>query len=115
MLATSAAYAVGEARRWPVGLERRPLQARAFYGTIAAATLLGAAANVASVNAMQALVWVAVINGIVAVPMMALVMLMAADKRILGQFTVSRAWRVLGWVATGVMAVVTVGYLASVI
>jgi NRAMP (natural resistance-associated macrophage protein)-like metal ion transporter len=115
VLATSAAYAVGEARRWPVGLARRPLQARAFYGTIAAATLLGAAANAASVNAMQALVWVAVINGIVAVPVMALLMLMAADLRILGPFTVSRAWRVLGWIATGVMAIVTIGYLASAI
>jgi Mn2+/Fe2+ NRAMP family transporter len=115
VLATSAAYALGEARRWPVGLARRPLQARAFYGTIAAATLLGAVANVASVNAMQALVWVAVINGIVAVPVMALLMLMAADARILGPFTVSPTWRALGWVATGVMALVTVGYLTSAI
>jgi Mn2+/Fe2+ NRAMP family transporter len=113
VLATSAAYAVGEARRWPVGLARQPLQARAFYATIAAATLLGALANVASVNAMQSLVWVAVINGIVAVPVMALLMLMAADPRILGRFTVSRIWQVLGWVATGVMAVVTVAFLSS--
>ena len=115
VLATSAAYAMGEARRWPVGLARRPLQAQAFYGTIAAATLLGAVANVASVNAMQALVWVAVINGMVAVPVMALLMLMATDARILGPFTVSRTWRALGWVATGVMALVTVGYLTSAI
>lgn len=115
VLATSAAYAVGEAWRWPVGLARKPLQARAFYGTIAAATLLGAGANVASVNAMQSLVWVAVINGIVAVPVMALLMLMAADPRILGPFTVSRTWQVLGWIATGVMAVVTVAFLASAI
>ena len=71
-------------------------QARAFYGTIAAATLLGALANLASVNAMQSLVWVAVINGMVAVPVMALLMLMAADPRILGRFTVSRIWQVLG-------------------
>lgn len=115
VLATSAAYAVGEARRWPVGLARKPLQARAFYGTIAAATLIGALANVASVNAMQSLIWVAVINGMVAVPVMALLMLMAADSRILGRFTVSRIWQVLGWVATGMMAVVTVGYLWSAI
>jgi Mn2+/Fe2+ NRAMP family transporter len=115
VLATSAAYALGEARRWPVGLARRPLQARAFYATIAAATLLGAGANLVSVNAMQALVWVAVLNGVVAVPVMALLMLMAADTRILGPFTVSGPWRALGWVATGVMALVTVGYLASAI
>jgi Mn2+/Fe2+ NRAMP family transporter len=115
VLAASAAFAVGEARRWPVGLARRPRQARAFYTTIAAATLLGALANVAAVNAMRALVWVAVINGIVAVPVMALLMLMACNKRILGPFTVSRLWQTLGWIATGVMAVVTLGYLASAI
>jgi len=115
VLATSAAYAIGEARRWPVGLARRPNQARAFYGTIAAATLLGAVANIASVNPMQALVWVAVINGVAAVPVMALLMLMARNTRILGPFTVSRTWQTLGWVATGVMAVVTLGYLASAI
>jgi Mn2+/Fe2+ NRAMP family transporter len=64
---------------------------------------------------MQSLGWVAVINGIVAVPVMALLMLMARDPRILGPFTVSRIWQVLGWVATGVMAIVTVEYLASAI
>ena len=62
---------------------------------------------------MQALVWVAVLNGVVALPVMTLLMLMAADARILGRFTVSGPWRALGWVATGVMALVTAGYLAS--
>ncbi len=67
VLAGSAAYAVGESRQWPVGLGRRPLHAKAFYSTIALATLLGALANVLHVNPVKALVWAAVINGIVAV------------------------------------------------
>ena len=115
VLASSAAYAIGEARRWPVGLSRPPRQARAFYATIAAATLLGAAGNVASISPMRALVWVAVINGIVAVPVMVLLMRMAGSPRILGPFAVSGAWRALGWIATAVMAAATAGYFASLI
>src|SRR5471032_2804300 len=57
VLAGSAAYALGEARRWPVGLSRRPLQAKAFYGAIAMATLIGAVANVFALNPVKALVW----------------------------------------------------------
>jgi Mn2+/Fe2+ NRAMP family transporter len=115
VLATSAAYAIGEARGWPVGLARRPHQARAFYGTIAAATLLGAMANVASINPMQALVWVAVLNGVVAVPVMVLLMLMAANARILGSFRISGPWLVLGWVATAVMTFAAAACLATAI
>jgi NRAMP (natural resistance-associated macrophage protein)-like metal ion transporter len=113
VLAASAAYALGEARRWPVGLARNPMHARAFYGTIAAATLGGALANLASVNAMHALVWAAVLNGVVAVPVMTLLMRMAADERILGRFTASRGWLTLGWTATAVMAIVAIGYIVS--
>ena len=113
VLATSAAYALGEARRWPVGLARKPLQARAFYATIAIATALGACANVASLSPIKALVWAAVINGIVAVPVMALLMRMAANRKVMGTFVVSGLWLALGWLATVVMAVAGIGWAIS--
>lgn len=115
VLAGSAAYALGEARRWPVGLTRKPLQAKAFYGTITTATLVGALANFAAIRPMKALVWAAVINGIVAVPVMGLLMRMAADRRIMGQFTVSRSWLALGWFATAIMAIAGTGWAVSAI
>jgi NRAMP (natural resistance-associated macrophage protein)-like metal ion transporter len=113
VLAGSAAYALGEARRWPVGLSREPLQARAFYATIAAATLLGAALNIASVSPMKALVWAAVINGIVASPVMALLVLISANSKVMGRFTVSTWGLSLGWLATAVMVVATAAWAIS--
>jgi NRAMP (natural resistance-associated macrophage protein)-like metal ion transporter len=104
VLAGSAAYALGEARKWPVGLARQPLQAKAFYATIALATFLGAGANLVALSPVKALIWAAVINGIVAVPVMALLMLMSARQDIMGQFRISTAARTVGWVATIVMA-----------
>jgi NRAMP (natural resistance-associated macrophage protein)-like metal ion transporter len=105
VLAGSAAYALGEARRWPVGLERRPLEARAFYGAIVVATFLGASLTATtSINAVTALVWVAVINAFVAVPVMGLLTAMTRNARIMGPFVVSRYWSVLGWLTTGLMA-----------
>jgi Mn2+/Fe2+ NRAMP family transporter len=113
VLASSAAYALGEAWRWPIGLDRKPMQARAFYAAISAATLLGALTNWTSIKPMRALVWVAVINGVVAVPVMTLVMLMAMNPRILGAFRVTGTWLALGWTATGVMAVASAALLIS--
>jgi len=100
VLAGSAAYALGESRRWPVGLARKPLHAKAFYGAIVVATFLGAAANIVSLSPVTALVWAAVLNAIVAVPVMALLMMMAVDRRVMGTFRISGLWRVLGWLAT---------------
>jgi NRAMP (natural resistance-associated macrophage protein)-like metal ion transporter len=113
VLAGSAAYALGEARRWPVGLTRKPRQAKAFYATIAAATLLGAVANVLQLNPMKALVWAAVINGIVSVPIMVLLMRMAVNPSIMGKFRISSAGSALGWTATAVMAAAGVGWLIA--
>jgi NRAMP (natural resistance-associated macrophage protein)-like metal ion transporter len=103
VLAGSAAYALGEARRWPVGLSRQPLQAKAFYVAIAGATVLGAAANVLEINPVTALVWSAVINGIVAVPVMVLLMLMATREDIMGEFRLSTRLSAVGWAATVIM------------
>ena len=115
VLACSAAYAVGEARLWPVGLARKPLEAKAFYFTIALATALGAAANAAAINPMKALLWAAVINGIVAVPVMVLVVRLATNRKVMDRFVVAGPWRLLGWIATAVMAVATISWLVSIV
>jgi Mn2+/Fe2+ NRAMP family transporter len=113
VLAGSAAYALGEARRWPVGLARHLLQAKAFYTAIAMATILGAAMHLLAINPLKALVWSAVINGVVAVPVMALLMLMSARRDIMGAFVIERGWFIVGWVATGIMFVASVAMLMS--
>ncbi|MGH8220292.1 MAG: NRAMP family divalent metal transporter [Steroidobacteraceae bacterium] len=113
VLAGSAAYALGEARRWPVGLARRPLQARAFYSAIAAAVVLGILANAFKLNPMQALVWVAVLNGLVAAPVMALLMLMSSNPKVMGSFQIGPALKVLGWIATAVMLVAALVLIVS--
>jgi NRAMP (natural resistance-associated macrophage protein)-like metal ion transporter len=115
VLAGSAAYALGEARGWPVGLSKQPLEAKAFYATIAVATLLGAAGNFFELNPVKALVWSAVINGVVAVPVMALLMLISSNRRIMGGFAITRLWWFIGWAATAVMAAATVGFVVSMI
>ena len=115
VLAGSAAYALGEARRWPVGLARKPLQAKGFYAAITLATLAGALANVSGINSMQALLGAAVINGIVAVPVMALLVRMAASRKVMDRFVVRGTWLLLGWIATAVMAFATLVWLWSVV
>jgi Mn2+/Fe2+ NRAMP family transporter len=113
VLAGSAAYALGEARKWPVGLARQPMEAKAFYGTIALATMIGGAINFSPINPIKALFWSAVINGIVAVPVMAITMLIAANPKIMGRFII-RGWlRTIGWAATAVMAAAAVGMIAT--
>ena len=104
VLAGSAAYAIGEARRWPVGLARQPLEAKAFYATLSAAVVIGGGLNFIGVNPMRALYWSAVLNCVVAIPALALMVLMAGNRRIMGEFTVSAALRTVGWLAVGLMA-----------
>ena len=103
VLAGSAAYAVGEARRWPVGFGRRILEARAFYGTVALATLVGMVISLGAVDPIRALYWSAVVNGVIAVPVMAVMMLAAARRDIMGAFAVRGTLRWLGWTATACM------------
>ncbi len=104
VLAGSAAYAVGEARRWPVGLDRKPRRAKAFYGTIVAATAIGALMNFTPIDPIRALIVAAMINGIVSVPVMAVMMLVATRRSVMGVFTVVGPLLWLGWLATAVMA-----------
>jgi NRAMP (natural resistance-associated macrophage protein)-like metal ion transporter len=113
VLAGSAAYAVGEALRWPVGLAKRPGRAPAFYVTIAAATLIGALLNFSPLDPIKALFWSAVINGVAAVPIMVMIMLMASRKPVMGQFTLRPALASLGWLATAAMAIAAIGMFAT--
>ena len=105
VLAGSAAYAVGEALRWPTGLDRKPGQAKAFYATIVIATLIGVGLNFSPINPIRALYWSAVINGVVAVPIMVMMMLMAGQSRVMGQRTISGKLFAFGWLSTAVMTV----------
>ena len=112
VLAGSAAYAVGEAFRWPTGLARAPREAKAFYGTIAAATLAGVVLNFSPIDPIQALYWSAVVNGVVAVPIMAVMMLMASNPKVMGQFTIELPLKAFGWLSTAVMALAAAGMIA---
>ena len=109
VLAGSAAYAVAESFKWHIGLGRPPLEAQGFYLILIIATLLGVALNFTSIDPIKALFWSAVINGVIAVPIMAVMMLLAARPDVMGQFVVSTRLRILGWIATGVMALAVLG------
>ena len=105
VLAGSCAYALGEALDWPTGLDRQPLDARAFYGTIIVATLIGIVINFVGLDPVKALFWAAVINGVVSVPLMIVIMIMAMAPKVMGQFTLSRTLCTMGWLCTAVMTV----------
>jgi NRAMP (natural resistance-associated macrophage protein)-like metal ion transporter len=109
VLAGSAAYAVAESFKWHIGLGRPPLEAQGFYLILIIATLLGVALNFTSIDPIKALFWSAVINGVIAVTIMAVMMLLAARPDVMGQFVVSTRLRILGWIATGVMALAVLG------
>jgi NRAMP (natural resistance-associated macrophage protein)-like metal ion transporter len=104
VLAGSAAYAVGEALRWPVGLSREPLEAKSFYGTLAAATVLGAALNLTGVDPIRALFWSAVVNGVVAAPLLALTVLVASSRDSMGDFAIGPTLRAAGWGTVALLA-----------
>jgi len=112
VLAGSAAYAVSEAFRWTEGLDRRPREAKAFYGVIAVSTLMGMGLNFTGLDPIKALYWSAVVNGVLATPVMAITMLVAMNPRVMGRLVLPRALVIGGWLATAVMALVTVGFFA---
>ena len=113
VLAGSAAYAVGETFRWNTGLERKPRQARAFYGVIAGATLLGVALAFSPISPMKALYWSAVVNGVLAGPLMLIMMLIASNPRAMGRLTLPRGLKIVGWIATVAMCAAAVGMFVS--
>jgi NRAMP (natural resistance-associated macrophage protein)-like metal ion transporter len=113
VLAGSAAYAVAESRRWPIGLGLTLAEARGFYGILAAATLIGVALDFTDVDPIKALLWSAVVNGIIAVPIMVVMMLLAVKPDVMGPFVVKRRLLVLGWISTAVMAAAVIAMLAT--
>jgi NRAMP (natural resistance-associated macrophage protein)-like metal ion transporter len=113
VLAGSAAYAIGEACKWPVGLARKPGRATAFYMTLAAATILGMGIVWTPIDPIKALYWSAVINGIVAVPVMTVMMLMTGQRKVMGKFIVGGWLRWLGWASTLAMAACVLGMVVG--
>ncbi len=104
VLAGSAGYALAEAMGWKWGLERKASDARGFYGVIAVSVLAGLAIQYSPLSPMKALFWSAVINGVVAVPLMVVIILLVSKKSVMGAFTAGSTMLTLGWIATAVMA-----------
>ncbi|HZS67695.1 MAG TPA: Nramp family divalent metal transporter [Burkholderiales bacterium] len=108
VLAGSAAYAVAESLRWPIGLGLTLAEARGFYVVLSVATLLGVAIDFYGADSIRMLVWAAMVNGIIAVPIMGVMMLLAAKPAVMGPFVIGARLKALGWLATAVMAAAVV-------
>jgi NRAMP (natural resistance-associated macrophage protein)-like metal ion transporter len=104
VLAGSAAYALSEAFGWKASLESRLSEAHGFYGIIGLAILAGIALDFSPIDPIKALFWSAVINGVIAVPLMIVIMLLAGRTSVMGKFAVSGLSKWFGWLATGLMA-----------
>jgi Mn2+/Fe2+ NRAMP family transporter len=113
VLSGSAAYAMGESFKWAASLAKKPGQAVEFYATIAVATAAGIGLSLLKINPIRALFWAAVLNGIFAAPLMAVIMHMASSPKVMGTFTIPRYLRVVGWAATIVMLGVSVAMFAT--
>ena len=112
VLAGSAAYAVAECFHWPEGLDQKARAAKRFYGIIALATLGGVVLDFTSIDPVQALIWSAVINGVIAIPIMAVMMIMASKPEIMGAFVIKKKLRILGWSATVLMLITVITMFA---
>lgn len=113
VLAGSTAYAIGEGKKWPVGLSRRPKQAVAFYGVLSLSAGLGIALNFTSLDPIKALYWSAVVNGVLAAPVMVMLMALVRRRRVMGELVVRGGLYWLGWVSTAAMALCTFGMIFS--
>jgi Mn2+/Fe2+ NRAMP family transporter len=115
VLAGSSAYALAEALKWPIGLDCKLHRAKGFYGILCAATLLGVALNFTAINPIKALFWSAVINGVAAVPIMIIMMLMTTNQKITGGVKLPGLQKTIGWIATGVMFAVAACMIVSLL
>ena len=113
VLAGSVAYGVAETFQWRASLETRPQQAPKFYAVLSGATIVGVLLNFWGIDPIRALYWSAILNGITAVPLMLVLMLLANNKAVVGKFTLPGYLRILGWAATSVMTAASLGVLWS--
>ena len=113
VLGGSAAYAVGESFKWPVGLERKAKEAKAYYAVLAVATLIGLILNFTKIDPIKALVWSAIINGVTAAPAMAFTILLASRRKIMGPLTLPFYLKLMGWLATAIMGLTAFGMLQT--
>ena len=113
ILTGSAAYGVSEAFGWKFGLDRPPTAAPQFYGVIVAATLVGMAINFVGINPIDALVVTSVINGMLAPPLLVLVMVVSNDRKVMGARTNGRLLNVMGWLTAAVMGVAALALIAT--
>ena len=109
VLAASACYGIGEACRWRTSLESKPRRAIRFYGSITAATLIGVSLNLIHIDPVKALFWAAILNGLVAAPLMAVIMLLASNRKVMGSLVIPRFLRISGWLATTIMLLASIG------
>ena len=115
VLAGSSAYGVAEAMHWPTGLDRQPGKAVKFYAVIVVATLTGIAMNGLGIGAMKALYWSAIVNGIIAVPIIYAMLSMASKPAIMGQLVIGPVLRLCGWFTLALMAACVVGMIVSLL
>ena len=113
VLAGAAAYSVAETFKWRGSLQRKPHQAKRFYGALTAATLIGLSLNLVKVDPIRALFWSAIINGVVAVPVMIVVMMLSANRKVMGEFGIPILLKIVGWIATAAMFLATVAMFVT--
>jgi Mn2+/Fe2+ NRAMP family transporter len=99
--------------RWPAGLALLPHEAKSFYATIVGGTVLGIGINFVHIDPIKALFWTAVINGVVAVPLMVVMMVMTGEPRVMGAFTLPAWLKIIGWLSTFVMGVAVIVMFAT--
>jgi Mn2+/Fe2+ NRAMP family transporter len=109
VLAASACYGIGEFCRWKTSLERKPQEAIRFYLAITVATLIGLSLNFMHIDPVKALFWAAILNGLVAAPLMVVIMVMASSRKVMGKLVIPPYLNAMGWLATAVMFCASIG------
>jgi Mn2+/Fe2+ NRAMP family transporter len=99
--------------KWPVGLERKAKEAKAFYSVLALATLIGLVLNFTKFDPIKTLVWAAIINGITAAPVMCFMILLASQRKVMGKLTLPLTLKIFGWIATAIMALAAIGMVLT--
>ncbi len=113
VLAGSCAYAIAEAAGWKASLHFKPARARAFYGVIAFSMLLGLALNYLHFSAVAMLFWSAVLNGVLAPPLVVLVLLLTSNPKVMGEHANGPLMKWLGWTCAAAMTLAAIGMLVT--